>query len=84
MVAELYIEEQEREYVYVEYRKRVARAYERLGSAMAVAVGLAVIRMKAAVLDMIDWMSSCVYRSMGGWQYAYMHAGFDYHRIIIE
>jgi hypothetical protein len=40
--------------------------------------------MKAAVLDMIDWMSSCVYRSMGGWQYAYMHAGFDYHRIIIE
>ena len=46
-----------------------------IGSAGARAVGLAVIWMKAAVLDMISWMSSCVYRSMGGWLYAYMHAG---------
>ena len=31
------------------------------------AVGLAVIRMKAVVLEMVYWMSSCVYRSRGGW-----------------
>ena len=30
------------------------------------AVGLAVIRMKAVVLEMVYWMSSCVYRSRGG------------------
>ena len=30
------------------------------------------------------WVSPCVYHPRGGWQYAYMHAGFDYHRIIIE
>ena len=32
------------------------------------AVGLAVIRMKAVVLELVYWMSSCVYRSRDGWR----------------
>ena len=51
----------------VEYRKDVARAFERLERFMVRTVGFGSSQDEGSVLEMVSWMNPLVYHPRGGW-----------------